>query len=478
MALKTVLVAFLGMSLQQNAVVLAQCPNNNALQGAASGIDVSGYALNSTQSISSIQGGSYRVLTGLVSSHTYKISTCSDTYLYDTQLTIYTTSGTVVAYNDDVGNGVEGCADRRMSTVTFESDGNDVRVLIDQYFCGSTSTSSPVSITYIGLDLGCQSHTVCSADEYCDTEGYCFDCQACNSAFDSFDGICPVNCGNPLNFEVGSTLPNATEPATIGIFRDLVLSPSSIYSTFVSDSIPGVVYDTGSATSFPNVMSQRLHDKLTILSQVVQSNVRFNQYGASIRVLSAYMVGNPSTASSTSAHRFHFEGRALTMRLTCSLNQTACDDIVVLGDLARLGFAAGLDWVWFKDSMTVYASVKTDGCTSPVDLVFLLDGSGSIEDPSSGGGLGYFTNKELEFARNVTSFFTVGSLRNESRIGAVVFASGATIEFDLDDHLTTAAVRSALSGGIPFQNSFLSIKGCPPLMILTLLPLASGLVLC
>eukprot|EP00041_Stephanoeca_diplocostata_P028709 m.828832 g.828832 ORF g.828832 m.828832 type:complete len:1642 (-) comp23422_c0_seq4:134-5059(-) len=434
-----------GFAVLQDAIVLAQCPNNNALEGSAAGIDVSGYAVNSTQSISSIQGGSYRVLTGLVSGHFYEISTCSENYLFDTQLTVYSSSGSVVSYNDDVGSGVQGCADRRMSTVSFESDGSDVRVLIDKYYCGSISTASPVTVRYIGEDVGCQSHTVCAADEYCDTEGYCFDCLACGSAFDAFDGVCPVKCGYTLNFEVGNILPNATEPATIGIFRDVVVSPSEIFSSFVSDSIPGVVYDASTATNFPNVMSPRLHDKLTILAQTVQSNVRFNQYGASIRVLSAYMIGDPATVTSSSAHRFHFEGRALTMRLSCTLNQTACDDVVVLGDLARLGFAAGLDWVWFKDNMTVYASVKTDGCTSPVDLVFLLDGSGSIEDPSSGGGFGFFANKELEFARNVTSFFTVGSLRNESRVGAVVFASGATIEFDLDDYLTTDAVKAALA---------------------------------
>ena len=63
---------------------------------------------------------------------------------------------------------------------------------------------------------------------------------------------------------------------------------------------------------------------------------------------------------------------------------------------------AGFDWVTLlDDGQTVYASVSEDGCSTPIDLVFLLDSSGSIEDAGLGGVPGQFAAKELEFVKAV-----------------------------------------------------------------------------
>lgn len=34
----------------------------------------------------------------------------------------------------------------------------------------------------------CSAHTQCDSDEYCDTEGACFACDACAIALDAFNG--------------------------------------------------------------------------------------------------------------------------------------------------------------------------------------------------------------------------------------------------------------------------------------------------
>jgi hypothetical protein len=41
----------------------------------------------------------------------------------------------------------------------------------------------------------CSSHSVCASTRYCDTEGFCYDCSACATALDAFDGVCPTKCG-------------------------------------------------------------------------------------------------------------------------------------------------------------------------------------------------------------------------------------------------------------------------------------------
>lgn len=331
-----------------------------------------------------------------------------------------------------------------MVTLLENKQSDSCKVLTSLLLFPQCSLQS-VSIVRLLPDLGCLSHGECDSDEYCDTEGDCFACGACATAYDAFDGICPTKCGGTVNLQVGSSIPNTTEAATVGIFRDAIQPSSQLYSLFVTSAVPEVAYDAPTAVTFPSIMSERLNAKLVNLALIVQSNVQFTQYGASIRVLSSYEVADSLTVSYDSLS-YHYEGRAMTMRLSCPPeHQASCDNPDLLSELARFAHAAGFDWVWFKDNATVYASVSADTCTSPVDLAFLLDGSGSIEDPSYGGGIGYFADKELEFARNVTSFFAVGSGANESRIGAIVFSTGATVEFDLATHLSTAAVRAAIA---------------------------------
>ena len=119
--------------------VSAQCPNNNNQYGSSSAASWSVGALNTLSSC--MYGGEYRYVSGLQSGGLYSFETCGDTD-FDTQITIYDAStGAYVAYNDDF------CG--LQSKVTFTSNGNPVRVLINRYFCGSQSSCMTLRGTLI-----------------------------------------------------------------------------------------------------------------------------------------------------------------------------------------------------------------------------------------------------------------------------------------------------------------------------------------
>jgi hypothetical protein len=76
----------------------------------------------------------------------YNFQTCGDTD-FDTQITVYNAStGAFMAYNDDA------CG--LQSSVTFTSDGSNVRVLVDRYFCTSQSSCMTLRATLISAPNG------------------------------------------------------------------------------------------------------------------------------------------------------------------------------------------------------------------------------------------------------------------------------------------------------------------------------------
>ena len=108
----------------------AQCPNNNTQYGSN---NAGGWSVSSWNTLSScMYGGEYRYIYGMTAGFTYSFQTCGDTD-FDTQLSVYdANTGAAVAYNDDF------CG--LQSQVTFVSNGNPVRVLIDRYYCANQSS--------------------------------------------------------------------------------------------------------------------------------------------------------------------------------------------------------------------------------------------------------------------------------------------------------------------------------------------------
>jgi len=111
------------------SIAYSQCPNNNYQYGSSAAPT----ACNSPTTLSTcLYGGEYRYVYNMQAGSQYSFETCGD-YSFDTQVTVYdAVTGGFVAYNDDY------CG--LQSKVTFTSNGNPVRVLIDRYYCGSQSS--------------------------------------------------------------------------------------------------------------------------------------------------------------------------------------------------------------------------------------------------------------------------------------------------------------------------------------------------
>ena len=75
-----------------------------------------------------------------------------------------------------------------------------------------------------------------------------------------------------------------------------------------------------------------------------------------------------------------------------------------------------------------------------IDLVFVLDGSGSINS-------GQYQLLR-EFAANVASTLTIGP--QDSLVGAIVFSSNASIQFNVQQYTSATTLLPALNPGLPY----------------------------
>ena len=114
----------------------AQCPNNNYQYGTSNAPNAVGQLTTLT---SCLYGGEYRLVNNMQAGSQYSLETCGD-YSFDTQLTIYdNVTGAFIAYNDDF------CG--LQSKVTFTSNGNPIRAVIDRYYCSNQSSCMTLKMT-------------------------------------------------------------------------------------------------------------------------------------------------------------------------------------------------------------------------------------------------------------------------------------------------------------------------------------------
>jgi PKD repeat protein len=132
----------------------AQCANDNVLT--AGNLTPPGLTLSTTQNY---EFGQY-VLASVVSGASYTVSTCSNSS-FDTQITVYdNVTGSFIAYNDDF------CGLR--SSVTFTATNcNQVRILLDLFFCSSSTSSADVTMTMNTAGTGAPSLTPASDSSEC-----------------------------------------------------------------------------------------------------------------------------------------------------------------------------------------------------------------------------------------------------------------------------------------------------------------------
>ena len=297
---------------------------------------------------------------------------------------------------------------------------------------------------------------MCGQAEYCDSERWCYPCSACATALDAFDGICPEKCGGSVIFEPGSRIPDVDEPAAIGPIKDVVLPNTQAYRSLVTanpSSVAGVVFATVQAgdesdsnrdssnidSLHSRLMTERLLAKLTVLGGIIRQDRRFRKLSANVLVLQAYVLAEPDVNQKTVT--YHHEGRAALLSLSCpEEHANACANPSLLGEVVRSSHHAGFDFVTLQEDGLVYVSVLPDGCSTPIDLVFLLDSSGSIEDPSINGIPGQFADKELEFVKAIVGAFDVGPAAHQTRVGVASFSIDNSINFKLNKHASNAAV--------------------------------------
>lgn len=110
----------------------AQCSNNNSPYGFISSLNP-----GQTSTVFCMYGGEYATV-GVVSGATYVFSTCGGSW--DSQLTIYSSTGQFLAYNDDAC----GLQSEITWTATFTGQ---VRVLLDRFFCNNFFSCMNLNVT-------------------------------------------------------------------------------------------------------------------------------------------------------------------------------------------------------------------------------------------------------------------------------------------------------------------------------------------
>ena len=296
-----------------------------------------------------------------------------------------------------------------------------------------------VSIT-VNLCSANGGHDACAGDEYCDRDGKCWNCGSCAQAFDAFDMFCPDKCGGPTTYIVGNTIPNITEIDASGAVRDVVRPGCSRYDQLVTHPAGQRFRFLADELGTSNLMTTRLSAKLLLLVQ--QMDLVDGLAGLEVWVTAAYR-SPPSTVENVTLHH---EGRAALITLGTA-DRTAERMVLFMATCGATGF----DFVEFRSHSLVYVSVVQDTCTTPVDLMFLLDASGSIDSPMSGGEQGTFTEKVLGFVQEVIPYFALGAGDNASRIGVATFSEVATLHAALSTYSDPAALSTHVAG-IPYDS--------------------------
>ena len=110
----------------------SQCPNNNNPYGIISNLNP-----GQTSTVYCMYGGEYATIS-VAANSTYIFSTCGGSW--DSQLTLYTTNGSYLAYNDDAC----GLQSEITWTATFTGQ---VRVMLDRYYCSSYYSCMNLNVT-------------------------------------------------------------------------------------------------------------------------------------------------------------------------------------------------------------------------------------------------------------------------------------------------------------------------------------------
>ena len=176
-------------------------------------------------------------------------------------------------------------------------------------------------------------------------------------------------------------------------------------------------------------------DKVTTCESIA-SNCALNNRCIKVHILQAYTgpVGSAPSDNTKIAHpTLHHEGRALSMVLQ-AVDGSIKRDATSLSALADTALAVGFDWVEYKNTNTVYASVIPDSCQTKIDLAFVLDSSFSLD------AAGYESQKK--FAGQVVDFFDIGA--QATRVASITYESESYVDFDFNQYTQKSKLKRAI----------------------------------
>eukprot|EP00041_Stephanoeca_diplocostata_P026624 m.720803 g.720803 ORF g.720803 m.720803 type:complete len:619 (+) comp23008_c0_seq7:304-2160(+) len=234
----------------------------------------------------------------------------------------------------------------------------------------------------------------------------------------------------PLSFVFGQSWPatmsesEAAEPQ-----RGYVTPGTAAYNalTAFDESTTTNILDS-TDREFTTLMTHRAKECLANLGRVVATSIG---EAFSVAIIQAYEPPSDADPRSPVHASLIHTGRSLQLSLSNGSHFVPEQ----LGLLASLAVQAGFDFVNYSSYEHIVASVRPDQCAQNVDLVILVDSSGSIRS--------YF-HTELDFVRSVVAYFVIG--RNHTRVAVVLFASSATVVFDFNQYDTSEEMLAAIDG--------------------------------
>jgi hypothetical protein len=281
----------------------------------------------------------------------------------------------------------------------------------------------------------------CPSNLYCDRTYKCSPCADCLKYNDGLGEVCPPTCGINYNaFTLLESRPAGSEQFASQAIKAPILPTCTRYTSLITKNISSsIIFANSSVDSSPQIMTAGLSSALDRLTVSVTS---FFGLQYKLVIVAAYAISPPNIEPSFPS--LHYEGRAAN--LTLSPTPT----ITQLGQLANLATTSGFSWVFFATTTYIHVSVVPDNCQTPLDLVLLLDASGSINSATYGGTSRTFNESLLVFAENLVRSFDIGI--NKTRVGVVHFSTGApTPDFLLNQYYDVESIATAIRA-IPYDS--------------------------
>ncbi|XP_028398110.1 fat-like cadherin-related tumor suppressor homolog [Dendronephthya gigantea] len=223
----------------------------------------------------------------------------------------------------------------------------------------------------------------------------------------------------PNTLSENERFPNKDETEVCGTIRDVIQRDSGRFRRIlIRNTNDDVDYINDDARR----MSSRAKSKLDVLASLVKQEWPPPE-SVRVRVTKAWT--DQFVASDPTS--LHYEGRSVQVEMSDRSSSK-------VGRLAGLAIDAGFDWVERTSVNYIRASVIPDVCQTSVDLVFVLDGSGSVGENNF--------KKVKEFVKRVIDFFNIGV--DGTHVAVVTYETDTNIEFNLVKYYTKTDLRKAV----------------------------------